>query len=173
MLDYYLYLLLCCLLGCFSFNNQLTSIIKEPYRLNQPGVLEKLGLYVLWEFIKIIIITTSSLTFSYPKIICCLGLMLYFFCFAISYNFSQVYIVFFLWSLTFLLHPQTFQLSLAVFISCFLLTGKKSTASQVTNYLFPMCLVIASANMYLTLTCLVILTIQAGKNFLMAPKIYN
>jgi len=167
MLDYSLYLLLCCGLAFLSFHKQLSSVFKDIYRLNQAWTLEKVGLYVLWEFFKIlIIINVSFIFFPHFTLICYLGLVLYFLCSSLCFNLSQTYLVFFLWFLSFFFHIPAFQLSLAIFLSCLLLTGKKTRAILITNCLFPISLLLSSANIYFSLTCLLVLLIQAGKKYL-------
>lgn len=167
MLDYCYYYLLCCLLGCISFKNGLDVLRKESYRLNLPWEFEKILLYIFLEFSKILIIIGSSfLIFPYNQnIFSYLGLVMYFICQTLNYECSQLYLLFFYWSLGILLDPQAFQLSLALFLSCLMLTNKKFLAIKLTNYLFPLCLVVVSANVYLSLSCLIILLSKEKRLF--------
>lgn len=175
MLDYCYFLLLCCLLGCISVKNDLEVLSKEYYRLNLPWVFEKILLYIFWEFSKILIIIGASfLIFRYKQnIFSYLGLVMYFICLTLNYGCSQLYLLFFYWSLSIVLEPQAFQLSLALFLSCLMLTNKKILTIKLTSYLFPLCLVVVSANTYLTLSCLIILLSKEKRLFRHSIKFFS
>lgn len=165
MLNLFFYFLLCLLLAGNSLQNKIRSMLKDYYRLAQPLGLEKLVLYLLLEGSKVIIIIKLGCLLTDFFLGPILGLFIYLATYILSGNCSNFYFLFGHWVLLSAIHPQALQLSLAQFLSCYLLFRNKSLTILLTIALIPINLIISSANIFLTAFSIMTLLLLGLKDF--------
>ncbi len=159
---YFLYFFLCFLLGRTSFKKQIKALVMDDYCLVKPWIFEKIVLCAVYEPIKVLLIFLFSLYMGTYNIILvsCLGLITYLLSYTICFKYSASYLVFLFWIAALVFQLEGLQLSLALFLSSYLLSKKWGVASQVACFTFPLCLFATSANFYLVLSSIIMLILK-------------